>query len=832
VDEVRRQQFCGACVVSVEEKIDGANLGISLDSSYTPRMQARSKLVNWNTDLQFAGLEQWLAEHSQTLSEILERNNDILFGEWCAYLHTVKYSRLPGYFVAFDIYDCRAGRFLSRRAFHTRLQRASGLKIPAVPTVCAPRIFRSVAEVEALLTKQSAFADEVLEGVYLRIDEVGGSASAETYLKDRCKLVRAEFQQAIVDHGTWRGQGKNKLDIDFGLTYAEASYTSAQPSGGAAGLPASSSAAAAIAGAAAASAAAGADGVQEEFGPVRSGSMAASDPLRGKLSNPRSKHTVKVPELGEVELPRNFSFLLGDCAVSSTPTRQEHIQAMRSLDIGLVVTLTEETPLPADWFQGSGVRNLFVPVPNYHPPTVPQAQMILEEVAEAVAAGQKAMVHCGGGKGRAGTVAACVIMRYGVQDIASTLAAERESECQELALCSMQSNEVMEYLRDARPGSIETERQERFLRTFASQLRQLDFQQPRSAEASVVSPLAGTGSASSSTAAAGPGAATASFAPEARAKAKGGAKDKASQKEEKEAEKRLKAMQKRAPKYLMMCGLAGSGKSTFCKALEASGPWTRANQDDLGRRACEELVRKQVPLVRQGATHIVVDRCHLTVAERAEWLDLLGGPSAKEVTCVHFDFPVEQCQGNAAARLDHPTIRSGGGARIIEAQAKKLERPATSEGFGAVEVVQSFEQAAALLRRFGAVEAAIAYEAQAAAAAAGVNGNIDVASAALASAGDASLGDAAASAATADDAELARDSTGFTAEFAHWLRIAMEEELPKEDVEAIWDGVVVILEGAAEDAEAMASAEEVLRDSGAPSCADRLAAKWQSSHTR
>lgn len=35
-------------------------------------------------------------DNSSTLCEVLERNNDILFGEWCAFLHTVKYNRLPG----------------------------------------------------------------------------------------------------------------------------------------------------------------------------------------------------------------------------------------------------------------------------------------------------------------------------------------------------------------------------------------------------------------------------------------------------------------------------------------------------------------------------------------------------------------------------------------------------------------------------------------------------------------------------------------------------------------------------------------------------------------
>ena len=44
-----------------------------------------------------------------------------------------------------------------------------------------------------------------------------------------------------------------------------------------------------------------------------------------------------------------------------------------------MVTLTEEEPLPAAWFEGTGVANLFVPVPNYCPPTLPDMDKILSE---------------------------------------------------------------------------------------------------------------------------------------------------------------------------------------------------------------------------------------------------------------------------------------------------------------------------------------------------------------------------------------------------------------------------------------------------------------------
>lgn len=57
--------------VTVEEKIDGANLGVSLAADYTPRFQNRSHFVCSESSTQWKGLDRWWSEHSSTLCQVV-----------------------------------------------------------------------------------------------------------------------------------------------------------------------------------------------------------------------------------------------------------------------------------------------------------------------------------------------------------------------------------------------------------------------------------------------------------------------------------------------------------------------------------------------------------------------------------------------------------------------------------------------------------------------------------------------------------------------------------------------------------------------------------------
>ena len=116
-------------LVSLEEKVDGANLGISLGKDMQLMVQNRSHFVNSKSHAQFSTLDTWLGENSATLYELLESGDLVLFGEWLYAKHSIHYTRLPGYFVAFDLYDKSVGKFFSWRERNRRLE---GTGIPVV----------------------------------------------------------------------------------------------------------------------------------------------------------------------------------------------------------------------------------------------------------------------------------------------------------------------------------------------------------------------------------------------------------------------------------------------------------------------------------------------------------------------------------------------------------------------------------------------------------------------------------------------------------------------------------------------------------------------------
>lgn len=176
--------------VTLEEKLDGANLGISVGPDGAVRAQNRGHYLERPFPGQFEKLELWLRQHEDALFDALGENL-ILFGEWCAARHSLDYSRLPGWWVGFDVYDRQRGAFWSTRRRDDLLAR---LELPAILSLGRARY--SLEELKArVMHSASRYREGTLEGIVIRQED-------EDWLLHRAKLVRHDFTQAIQEH--WR----------------------------------------------------------------------------------------------------------------------------------------------------------------------------------------------------------------------------------------------------------------------------------------------------------------------------------------------------------------------------------------------------------------------------------------------------------------------------------------------------------------------------------------------------------------------------------------------------------------------------------------------------
>ncbi|WP_295431048.1 RNA ligase family protein [uncultured Thiodictyon sp.] len=176
----------------VEEKLDGANLGLSLDPDGEVRAQNRGQYLLAPLMGQFSRLTPWLAAHRYALTDTLD-NHLMLFGEWCAARHSLDYVALPDWFLLFDVYDRERQRFWSTPR---RNQLAVSLGLAPVPEIALGR-FTLAGLSNLLATHPSSFRQGPLEGIVIRRE------SAD-WCEARAKLVQADFTQSIGDH--WRSR--------------------------------------------------------------------------------------------------------------------------------------------------------------------------------------------------------------------------------------------------------------------------------------------------------------------------------------------------------------------------------------------------------------------------------------------------------------------------------------------------------------------------------------------------------------------------------------------------------------------------------------------------
>ena len=134
--------------------------------------------------------------------------------------------------------------------------------------------------------------------------------------------------------------------------------------------------------------------------------------------------------------PTNFSWLINDqLAGSGMPTTFDEIKWVNEQGIKSIITMTENA-LPESWIQD--LEYLHVPTEDLNAPDMDKIDEAVDFIHQKINQELPVMVHCAAGIGRTGTILACYLIKY-----------EKHT-----------ANNAIKKVRDERPGSIQSERQE------------------------------------------------------------------------------------------------------------------------------------------------------------------------------------------------------------------------------------------------------------------------------------------------------------------------------------------------------------------------------------
>lgn len=131
---------------------------------------------------------------------------------------------------------------------------------------------------------------------------------------------------------------------------------------------------------------------------------------------------------------------------------------------------------------------------------------------------------------------------------------------------------------------------------------------------------------------------------------------------------------------LVLCGLIGSGKSTFAKALQHNFPdFIRCNQDEMGSR--QEVEQLAISSLQKGLS-VCIDRTNIDQDQRRHWVEIAHMFPGTHKWALVFNTSKEVCSERLATRKNHPTIKTHEQAlEVLDRFSWQYRPPAYSEGF-------------------------------------------------------------------------------------------------------------------------------------------------------
>jgi hypothetical protein len=183
----------------VQEKIDGANMGVSWTSG--PVLRNRNNILKKGyiaketpAKLQFRPAWNWIHEHGKDIREIsnVVMSPITIYGEWMYAKHSIEYNKLPDLFMAYDIFSVEDDKFLAPDVVDELLSKTSIKYIkPSLVT------FNNISEIVEYSERVSEYRNGVREGIVIKIAN-GRFVDKSFKVVNRHFVRREDFNEELV----------------------------------------------------------------------------------------------------------------------------------------------------------------------------------------------------------------------------------------------------------------------------------------------------------------------------------------------------------------------------------------------------------------------------------------------------------------------------------------------------------------------------------------------------------------------------------------------------------------------------------------------------------